>query len=75
MAKYRKRPIVVDAEQWQPGKFVEGVVEYTGYGLIKTTEGRMLVRPGDWIIVGVAGEHYPCRDDIFQQTYETVEGA
>jgi hypothetical protein len=40
---------------------------------IETLEGRMRVEVGDWIITGVKGEHYPCRDDIFRMTYEPVE--
>jgi len=31
------------------------------------------VCPGDWIITGVHGEHYPCKPDIFAKTYEKVE--
>jgi hypothetical protein len=30
------------------------------------------VCPGDYIITGVKGEHYPCKPDIFEQTYEKV---
>ena len=41
---------------------------------IETLEGVMLANPGDWIIKGVQGEFYPCREDIFRQTYEAVEG-
>lgn len=44
------------------------------YADIKTLEGFMRADPGDWIIKGVAGELYPCKDDIFQATYEPVEG-
>ena len=40
---------------------------------ISTLEGEMHVSPGDWVIRGVAGEFYPCRDDIFEQTYDEVE--
>lgn len=43
-------------------------------GFIKTLEGEYTVRPGDWIITGVAGEHYPCKPEIFEATYEPVEG-
>ena len=32
------------------------------------------VHPGDWIITGVQGEKYPCKDDVFRATYEPVEG-
>ncbi len=40
---------------------------------IKTMEGTMLARPGDWVIRGVQGEFYPCNPDIFEATYEAVE--
>lgn len=41
--------------------------------IIATLEGEMRANPGDWIIRGVKGEFYPCRDDIFQATYDAVE--
>lgn len=40
---------------------------------IFTLEGTMTAYPGDWIIKGVNGEFYPCKDDIFQKTYELIE--
>jgi hypothetical protein len=42
-------------------------------GVIDTLEGVMYVNPCDWIITGVKGEHYPCKPDIFDMTYEPVE--
>ena len=45
----------------------------TGFLLIATLEGVMQAKPGDWIIRGVAGEFYPCKPDIFEQTYEPAE--
>ena len=39
---------------------------------IGTLEGNMKAKIGDWIIKGVNGEMYPCKDDIFQKTYEVV---
>lgn len=36
---------------------------------IPTLEGTMRARRGDWIIRGVAGEFYPCKPDIFDETY------
>lgn len=41
---------------------------------IKTLEGYMQVSPGDYVIRGVQGEFYPCKPDIFEQTYEAVDG-
>lgn len=42
------------------------------YAYVETLEGRMEVSLGDWIITGVKGEHYPCKPDIFEMTYEPV---
>ena len=61
MKKFRKKPVVVEAEQ-----LTEEVA-------IHTLEGVMVGNPGDWLITGVRGEQYPCKDGIFQQTYEPVE--
>lgn len=43
------------------------------HGWIYTLEGGHIVCPGDWIITGVKGEHYPCKPDIFEMTYEPAE--
>ena len=43
------------------------------HGWVDTLEGGHTVCPGDWIITGVEGEHYPCKPDIFKKTYEEVE--
>ena len=40
---------------------------------IKTLEGTMIARTGDYIIKGVNGELYPCKAVIFEKTYEKVE--
>ena len=76
-AKYRKRPVVIEAEQWFPGHPVEGVTECKGveahFGRITTLEGDHIVTPGDFIITGVVGEKYPCKPHIFAMTYEPVE--
>ena len=39
---------------------------------LPTLEGSMTVSPGDYIIKGVQGEFYPCKPDIFHETYEEV---
>lgn len=43
-----------------------------GQFVIRTLEGDMKAGFGDWIIRGVRGEFYPCKPDIFAQTYEQV---
>jgi len=40
---------------------------------IKTLEGDHTAKLNDFIIQGVKGELYPCKPDIFEQTYEPVE--
>lgn len=42
------------------------------YCEIKTLEGTMIGNGGDYIIKGVQGELYPCKAEIFWQTYEKV---
>lgn len=44
-----------------------------GYGLIPTLEGPHIVTPGDWIIIGVNGERYPCKPDVFAKSYEAAQ--
>lgn len=39
---------------------------------IETLEGRMKAKIGDYIIRGVHGEIYPCKQEIFLKTYEPV---
>ncbi len=43
------------------------------HGWVDTLEGGHIVCPGDWIITGVKGEHYPCKPDIFEATYELID--
>ena len=79
--KYRKKPIVIEAEQWFPGKEIEGVYRNISdnislkfdYAWIDTLECKMKVFPGDWIIRGIENELYPCKDSIFKKTYEKIE--
>lgn len=39
---------------------------------VPTLEGNLFADPDDMIIRGVKGEFYPCKPDIFAQTYEPV---
>ncbi len=88
MAKYRKRPVVIEAHQWFPqdnnpkpdwlaAAIREGSVYYQGgddpYLTVETLEGDHRATPGDWIIQGVKGELYPCKPDIFAATYEAAD--
>ena len=83
MTKFRKKPIVVEAEQWFPGKRTDAVLnrvtfDSTGTKVdesyyIITKQGEIEVNPGDWIINGLEGEQYPCSESIFEKVYEKVE--
>jgi hypothetical protein len=76
MAKFRKKPVVIDAVQFQGNfdeieLFVGGDAEFRdGELVIATLEGPLHASDGDWIIKGVQGEFYPCKPDIFEATYE-----
>jgi hypothetical protein len=81
VAKYRKKPVVIEAVQWS-GSNWHSILEFatgdnvftTGSTLnVVTLEGPLTASPGDWIIKGVQGEFYPCKPDIFEATYELVE--
>lgn len=77
--RYRKRPVEVFVGR--EGKATRTVLPGLGSSLIPCvkihTRGDVwdviVAGPGDYVIRGVKGEYYPCRGDIFEQTYEPVE--
>lgn len=79
--KYRKKPVVIEAIQWN-GLNWDELVEFgcqcaqdqDDKILIPTLEGILYANVGDYIIKGVAGEFYPCKPSIFEATYEKTEG-
>jgi hypothetical protein len=83
--KYRKKPVVIEAVRWNGRNISEIIllgggnqIEESFYSdeiVIKTLEGDMTAANGDWIIRGIKGELYPCKNDIFEATYEPVEDA
>ena len=115
MAKYRKKPVEIEAEVYSEGMEDGIIVMFSGNFLnydrvfktmdeartfinndegrlalyeidkdleityedprpfIKTLEGNHLISDGDFIITGVKGERYPCKQDIFEMTYDKVE--
>lgn len=60
--------ITVDAILRTDGMYGENTHIHT-----RTREGVMTANYGDWIIKGGSGEYYPCKPDIFENTYEKVE--
>lgn len=88
MKKYRKKPVTIEAVKWN-GYNLDEIKSFTGNHadvkydekggeviadlFIHTLEGDMHASKGDYIIKGVRGEFYPCKPDIFNQTYEEVK--
>lgn len=84
MNYYRKKLLVIEAIQFKSdgSANVVAIQEFMGkhispeyesgdtFILIRTLEGIMRADINDWIIKGVKGEFYPCKPDIFQQSYE-----
>lgn len=80
--RYRKKPIAIEAFQFTNVVLGEEGPEWAndkritfanGKLRINTLEGVMTAEPGDYIILGIAGEIYPCKPKIFEATYEAVE--
>lgn len=93
MAKYRKKPVVVDAIKFDKESRVSGLADefvsdinedceilyrfdkndiHTPIYFVRTLEGDMDITEGDYLIKGIKKEIYPCKPDIFEQTYEKV---
>jgi len=85
--KFRKKSITIEAIQWN-GKneidivklangdagleFCDDFMENNPTVQIETLEGTMTANVGDWIIKGIMGEIYPCKNDIFEKTYDNL---
>ena len=78
--KYRKKPVVIEAWEYNKGRdmpewVAEAVSTRVGSSslFVKTLEGEHEAKHGDFLIQGVKGEVYPCKPDIFAMTYDKVE--
>ena len=87
--RYIKKPLMVKAIKYTPETqqfIIEWLIDsFNGKAtigsnlvdeiMIPTLEGEMKLTLGNYLIQGVEGEFYPCRADIFDQTYvERPEG-
>lgn len=84
MPKFRKKSVVIEAWQWDESQKTLNKIGCQRISCsgrtdnpdlccnlrIETKEGIMHVEKDDWIIKEVVGEYYPCKLDIFKQTYE-----
>lgn len=59
--EYIKKPVVIKATKMEE--------EFD----VNTLEGLMHGREGDYLVKGIAGELYPVRREIFEQTYDEVK--
>jgi hypothetical protein len=85
--RFRKKPVVIEAisSDEDPSKIIKFLGGEANRNItfslnnttkeirIITLEGTMKVTPGDWIVRGVQGEFYPCKPDIFEETYEPCD--
>jgi len=78
MSFYRKKPVVVEAMRFTGTPqsyndlldFMRALHVFDFQPVIDTLEGRMTVGVGDWVIRGVTGEFYPCKHEVFIQSYD-----
>lgn len=86
MSLYIKKPVVVESYQitdnknefmniiqWMGAENVDGWDVLPSRLYIKTLEGVMLAKTGDYVVKGVRGEFWAVRQDIFEETYEKVQ--
>lgn len=84
--RFTKKPVTIEATQWfKHGDHAavtsipadhpidRNCIDPSVFGWVPTLEGGHVVTPGDWIITGVKGEHYPCKPDIFAATYDPAD--
>lgn len=78
--KYRKRPLEIEALRYTTVEALKKAFPDVDIGVdikgdkicIKTLEGGAEISEGDYIIKGIKGEYYPCKPDIFEETYQRV---
>ena len=83
MAKYRKKPVEIEAIQYD-GENISDLFEFVGdlsnLGIdlkndkiyVITLEGDMEISKNDYLIRGIKGEYYPCKPDIFEASYDKI---
>ena len=82
MKKYRKKPLVIEAVQWNGDNHldiaaIKGVHGYliephSGHITVTAESGCFMAHKGDWIIKGIKGELYSCKSEVFEATYDEV---
>ncbi len=84
--KFKKRPLIIDAIKWDPVNPKEAIA-FMGEGALWGNSGKNVLEictnekndswvstyPGDYIIRGIEGEIYHCKQSVFEKTYELAE--
>lgn len=79
--RYKTKPCVIEAIQYN-GSNVEEIRNFIGESFevktiegiyVRTIEGIMKASVGDYIIKGLRGEFYPCKQKVFKRKYEVIE--
>lgn len=82
IARYRKRPVEVDALQWTGANYedMEAFLETTKNGFFKgetlhlyAGQTAFRVIPGTWVIRGATGGYHPCYEESFPAVYEKAD--
>lgn len=86
---YRQKPITIQALRLhevtpdQVKSFMEGLERGKDYSIklvpdglvvrVHAIYGNMSATPGDWITKNTLGQFYPCKNDLFEASFETAE--
>jgi hypothetical protein len=83
MAKFRKRPVVVEAVQWT-GDNLDEIKAFGGADIVVDSEHPIIVKTANglvalgrhaWLVRDpTSGDTWPMASNIFERTYESVEG-
>lgn len=87
--KFKKKPVIIEALKITGSdKNLDELIDFMGHSFegasmntknktaqvyIKTLEGTMTAKQGDYVIKGIKGEFYSCRGDIFKKSYEAIK--
>jgi hypothetical protein len=85
LAKYRYKPVTVDAVEWEGSlpRVIKGLLPFDvapewhvndgGQLVITTFQNEEVCQLGDYVIKGTQGEIFSCKPDIFEEIYEKLD--
>jgi hypothetical protein len=75
MARFRKKSVIVEADQWFPGKEVDGVIAIESGAIVPYVDRgthTVSVFPGDWVVREPQGKIYPVKPNRFVEDFEPI---